>query len=416
MAGGKTAKILTLDDFNFKNKVALVRVDFNSSVDPKTKKILDDTRIRAHGETTIKDLVQKGAKVVVLAHQGRPGDPDFISMEQHAEILGKILAKSVKYVDDLYGEKAQNAIKALKSGEILVLQNVRTYPDEQKKGSPEDHAKSEFVKKLAPAADVFVSDAFAAAHRAHISIVGFTGVLPSVAGRIMEREVKALTKVLESPEKPCIYVLGGAKADDALKISQYVLKNKIADSVLAGGVVGHLFLVAKGVNLGKPNMNFLEKKELMQFVPGIQHLMNEYPTKIETPLDVAAEVQGKRKEMSVNELPTDKVVFDIGSKTIERYTDVIKKAKSIVISGPMGVYENKEFLKGTKQVFETIASSKAFSLAGGGHTIAAIEELGLSKEISYISTAGGALIEFLMGEKLAGVAALEKAAARMAKA
>jgi len=405
-----------MDDFNFKNKVALVRVDFNSSVDPQTKKVLDDTRIRVHAETTIKELVQKGAKVVILAHQGRPGDPDFVPLDQHAEILGKILGKSVKYVDDLYGEKAQKAIKGLKSGEILVLQNVRTYPDEQKKGTPEDHAKSEFVKKLAPLADVFVSDAFAAAHRAHISIVGFTAVLPSVAGRIMEREIKALTKVLESPEKPCIYVLGGAKADDALKISQYVLKNNIADSVLAGGVVGHLFLAAKGINLGKPNMGFLEKKELMDFVPGIQQLMKEYPKKIETPADVATDVQGKRKEMAVKDLPTDNLIYDIGSKTIEKYNDAIKKAKSIVISGPMGVYENKEFLKGTKQVFEAIATSKAFSLAGGGHTVAAIEELGLAKKVSYVSTAGGALIEFLMGEKLPGVAALEKAAARMAKA
>ena len=416
LAGGKTAKILMLNDFNFKNKVALVRVDFNSSVDPQTKKVLDDTRIRAHAETTIKELAQKGAKVVILAHQGRPGDPDFIPLDQHAEILGKILGKPVKYVDDLYGDKAQKAIKGLKSGEILVLQNVRTYPDEQKKGTPEDHAKSEFVKKLAPLANVFVSDAFAAAHRAHISIVGFTAVLPSVAGRIMEREIKALTKVLESPEKPCVYVIGGAKADDALKISQYMLKNNIADSILAGGVVGHLFLVAKGVNLGKPNMDFLEKKELMGFVYGIQQLMKEYPKKIDTPVDVAAEVQGKRKEMAVKELPTDKVIYDIGSKTIEKYNDVIKKAKSIVISGPMGVYENKEFLKGTKQVFETIAASKAFSLAGGGHTVAAIEELGLAKQVSYVSTAGGALIEFLMGEKLPGVAALEKAAARTAKA
>ena len=200
------AKFLTMDDFDFKNKTALVRVDFNSNIDPKTKKILEAPRIRAHGETTIEELVKKGAKVVILAHQGRPGDPDFAPLKQHAEFLSKVLGKPVKYVDDLFGEKAQKAIKQLKSGEVLVLKNVRTYPDELKKGTPEEQAKSEFVQKLAPLADVFVNDAFSAAHRAQISIVGFTAVLPSVAGRIMERELKALTKAVERPEKPCVYL------------------------------------------------------------------------------------------------------------------------------------------------------------------------------------------------------------------
>jgi phosphoglycerate kinase len=405
-------KFLTMDDFQFKGKTALVRVDFNSPIDPNTKKVLDDTRIRAHGETTIKELAEKGAKVVVLAHQGRPGDPDFTPLKQHAELLSKVLNKPVKYVDDIYGEKAQKAIKALKNGEILVLGNVRNFPDEQKKGTPEEHAKTDFVRKLAPLADVFVSDAFAAAHRAHVSIVGFTAVLHSVAGRIMERELKALGRVLHSPEKPCVYILGGAKADDSLKISQYVLKNKIADHVLTGGVVGHLFLAAKGVNLGKANMDFLEKKELMLFVPGIKELIATYPGKVEVPVDLAVDEGGKRKEIAVANLPTDYSIYDIGANTIKRYSEIIGKAKSIVISGPMGVYENKEFLKGTKSVFEAVTSSKAFSLAGGGHTIAALEELGLAKKMGYVSTAGGALIEFLMGEQLPGVVALEKAAAR----
>jgi phosphoglycerate kinase len=406
-------KFLTMDDFQFKGKTALVRVDFNSPIDPDTKKVLDDTRIRAHGETTIKELAEKGAKVVVLAHQGRPGDPDFIPLKQHAELLGKVLGKPVKYVDDIYGEKAQKAIKALKNGEILVLENVRDFPDEQKKGTPEEHAKTEFVRKLAPLADVFVSDAFAAAHRAHVSIVGFTAVLPSVAGRIMERELKALGRVLHSSEKPCVYILGGAKADDSLKISHYVLKNKIADHVLTGGVVGHLFLAAKGVNLGKANMDFLDKKELMPFVPGIKELLTTYPGKVEVPVDLAVDEGDKRKEIAVTSLPTDYSIYDIGTNTIKKYSEIIGRAKSIVISGPMGVYENKEFLKGTKSVFEAVTSSKAFSLAGGGHTIAALEELGLAKKMGYVSTAGGALIEFLMGGQLPGVVALEKAAARV---
>jgi len=406
------AKFMTMNEFNFRGKVTLVRVDFNSPIDPETKKIIDDTRTRAHAQTTIKELSEKEAKVVILAHQGRPGDPDFIPLKQHAEILGRILGRPVKYVDDVFGDKAQKAIKGLKSGEILVLENVRTYPDEQKKGKPEDHAKSEFVKKLAPLADVFVNDAFAAAHRAHISIVGFTAALPSVAGRIMERELKALSRVLEAPEKPCIYILGGAKADDSLKISRYVLKNNIANNILTGGVVGHLFLAARGIDLGKPNMKFLEEKELMGLVPGIKELMDAYPGKIETPLDVAVEVKGKRREIAIDEFPSNYSIYDIGTKTIKKYGGIIRKAKSIVISGPMGVFENKEFAVGTRGVFEAIAASKAFSLVGGGHTVAAVEEMGLAGKMSYVSTAGGALIEFLMGEKLPGVAALEAAAAK----
>ncbi|MCL6577879.1 MAG: phosphoglycerate kinase [Candidatus Bathyarchaeota archaeon] len=405
-------KYLTIDDVKVKDKVVLVRVDFNSPVDPKSQKVLEDVRIRAHGETTIKELAEKGAKVVVLAHQGRKGDPDFIPLKQHAEILGKILRKPVKYVDDVFGEKAKNAIKNLKSGEILVLDNVRNFAAETKEGTPEDHAKTELVKNLAPLAQLFVNDAFAAAHRAHVSIIGFTAVLPSVAGRIMERELKSLSKVLENPEKPCVFILGGAKADDSLEISKYVLNNKIADYVLTGGVVGHVFLVAKGANLGKTNMEFLEKKELMSLVPGIKELIQKYPDKIKTPKDLAVEVNGKRKEISVDELPTDQSIFDIGPKTVDEYAKIIRKANSIVISGPMGVYENKEFVYGTKKIFEEIANSKAFSLAGGGHTISALQELKLSSKISYVSTAGGALIEFLMGKKLPGVVALEKAASR----
>lgn len=405
-------RFLTLDDFDFKDKTVLVRVDFNSPVDPETKTILDDTRIRAHAETTIEELVRKGAKTVILAHQGRPGEPDFIPLKQHAEILGKILDKSVKYVDDVFGEKAQKAIKELKSGEILVLKNVRTYADERKNGSPDDHAKSELVKNLAPLADVFVNDAFAAAHRAHVSILGFTTVLPSVAGRIMERELKALKKVLEAPEKPCVFIMGGAKGDDSLEISRYVLKNKIADYVLTGGVISHIFLVAKGVDLGKPNMEFLEKKELMGLVPGIKELMEEYPAAIMVPIDVAVDVEQKRREIAVSRLPTNHSLYDIGTETAEKYCEVIRKAKSIVVSGPMGVFENKEFMIGTKKIFEAVAASKAFSLVGGGHTVAAVRELGLADKMSYVSTAGGALIEFLMGKQLPGVAALEKAAAR----
>ncbi len=402
-------KYKTLDDFELKNKIVLVRVDFNSEIDPATKKVNSDVRIRAHAESTLKELAEKGAKTVVLAHQGRKGDPDYTPLKEHAEILGKILKFPVKYVDDVFGDKAKAAIKSLKAGEILVLENVRSWDKETKSMTPEEASKTDLVQNLAPLADLFVNDAFAAAHRGHVSMVGFTAVLPSAAGRIMERELKSLSKALEKPEKPCVYVMGGAKADDSLEISKYVLGNGIADYVLTGGVTAQLFLAAKGVSLGKGAMEFLAKKELTQFIPGIKALVEQYGEKVMVPVDLAIDFGGTRKEVTVSQLPTDYSIYDIGQKTVEIYAKIISSAKSIVVSGPMGVYENKEFNYGTKKVFEAIANSKAFSLAGGGNTIAAIQEYGLTKKIGYISTAGGALIEFLMGKKLPGVVALETA-------
>ena len=403
------AKYRTLDDSNVKDKVVLVRVDFNSEIDPETKTVASDVRIRAHAESTITELAEKGAKVVILAHQGRKGDVDFTSMKPHAEVLAKILKCPVKFVDDIYGEKAKTAIKNLQSGEVLVLDNVRGFDGETKKGTPEEHAKTALVQNLAPLADLFVNDAFAAAHRAHVSMVGFTAVLPSAAGRIMERELKSLSKALDKPEKPCLFVMGGAKADDSLEISKYVLSNNIADVVLVGGVTSQVFLVAKGYNLGEKNMAFIDKKGLTGLIPGIKELMEKYPKGIAVPVDLGLDVDGKRKEISVDQLPTEHSIFDIGSKTVANYGKLCGSAKSIVLSGPMGVYENPEFAVGTKGVFKAIADSKAFSLAGGGHTISALQEFGLSSKISYISTAGGALIEFLMGKKLPGVVALENA-------
>jgi phosphoglycerate kinase len=300
----------------------------------------------------------------------------------------------------------------MNNGEILVLRNVRTYAHERKKGTVEEHALTEFVQALAPLIDVYVNDAFAAAHRAHVSIIGFTKDLPSVAGRIMERELKALGKTLESPEKPCIYILGGAKADDALRISKFVLDNQIADYILTGGIAGHLFLTAKNVDLGNPNVALLEKKELLSFVQGIKELIQAYPTQIKVASDLAVDIDGQRAEITIEELPTDYPICDLGSTTIQQYIEIIRKAKSIVISGPVGIYENDQFAEGTQQILEAVASAPAFSLVGGGHTVAAVEKFGLEQKMGYISTAGGALIEFLMGEELPGVAALKKAAER----
>lgn len=221
-----------------------------------------------------------------------------------------------------------------------------------------------------------------------------------------------MNKVLENPEKPCVFILGGAKADDSLEISKYVLDKKIATHVLTGGVVAQVFLSARGINLGRKNMEFLANNDLTKLVPGIKELVQKHRDGIKTPEDVTVEAAGKRKEISIKELPTEYPIFDIGTKTVQDYSQIIKKAKSIVVSGPMGKYEDARFRYGTERLFKQIVHSKAFSLAGGGHTIAAIEQFGLTDKISYVSTAGGALIEFLMGKKLPGVAALEKSTAK----
>jgi len=403
-------KYKTIDDFNVKNKTVLVRVDFNSEIDPETKKVTSDVRIRAHAESTLKELAEKGAKIVILAHQGRKGDPDYTTLEAHTQVLKKILKTvPVEYIDDIFGDKAKAGIKKLKAGEILVLENVRSWDGETKSGTPEAQSKTVLVQNLAPLADLFVSDAFSAAHRGHVSMVGFTAVLPSAAGRIMQRELASLGKALEKPEHPCVYIMGGAKADDSLEISKYVLGNGIADYVLVGGVTSQLFLAAKGIDFGKPTMDYLVNKELTQFIPGIKALIGQFSEKVKTPLDFAINIYGDRSEVTLADLPTQYSILDLGHKTVETYAKIIKGAKSIVVSGPMGVYENPQFNYGTKGVLTAIADSKAFSLAGGGNTIAAIEEYGLTKKIGYISTAGGALIEFLMGKKLPGVVALETA-------
>lgn len=408
------ADFLTMDDYNFKNKTAIVRVDFNSPLDPKTKKVTDDTRIRAHAPT-IKELMDKGAKVVILAHQGRPGDADFSTTEQHAKILSEILKKQVAYVDDIFGEKAKAAIKNLKPGEAILLENVRVWPEETGKKSPEEFAKSDLVKNLAPLADVYVGDGFAVAHRGNGSIVGFPEVIPAVAGRVMERELNALIRVREAKEKPCVYVMGGAKAEDAAAILDYVLSNNKAEYVLTGGVIGNLFLHAEGVNLGEPNMKYLEEKNFLQYVPKIQELYKRFDGKIWAPDDFAVDFNGKRRDITLKDMPAKYPILDIGPTTVKKYSDLLKGARIIVISGPMGVYEREEFMAGTKGILEAIANSKAFSVAGGGNTIEAIEKLGLTNKISYISTGGGALMEFLTGKTLPGVEALIKAAKKIKK-
>ncbi|MBC7090952.1 MAG: phosphoglycerate kinase [Nitrososphaeria archaeon] len=400
-------KYKTLDDVNVKSKTVIVRVDFNSTVDPETKKLLDDERIKLHS-VTVKELASKGAKVIVLAHQGRPGDPDFISLEQHARRLEEVLNKKVKFVADVIGERALEAVKSLEAGEILLLDNVRSLPDEMVKKSIEEHSRSAIVKALAPLADLFVIDAFAAAHRAHASIVGFIPVLPTVFGRVMEKEVSAIEKIRSVENRPIVYVLGGSKVREGVEISEYILLNDRVDHILTGGLVAQLFLYAKGISLGEANVRVLNERGLLDMVPKAKSLLERFPEKIFVPEDLAVKFDGSRRELSVKELPTEYEISDIGSRTMENYSRILSKAKAVFLHGPMGVYEESKFIEGTWTVFRAAVESGAFTVAGGGHTIAALSRLGLYDKVSYVSSGGGALLEAIMGRKLPVIEAMEK--------
>lgn len=397
----------TLDDFYFYGKTVLVRPDFNVPIDPSSKKILDDSRIRDHAET-IRELCEKGARVVIIAHQGRPGDPDYLeSLEEHAKTLSSILGRPVKYVHDLFGESAKEAIRSLKPGEVLMLKNVRSFPEESKEKSPEEHSKSKLVQELSMLIDVFVLDGFSVAHRSHCSVVGFAPVKPVCAGRVMERELKALSRVFEKPEKPMVCILGGAKAEKTVTIVEYMLKNNIADYILTGGLVGQLFLAAKGIDLGSVNIDILKRKKLYELIPKAKELLGEYEDRIKLPVDVALEVDGARIEVEISNLPSEKPISDIGVKTADIYRELLANVKSILVSGPLGIYEKEAFIEGSRRVFEAVASTKAYKVAGGGDTAAVLRKLNLYDKFDYVSLAGGAFIEYITGEKLPGIEILK---------
>jgi len=401
----------TLDDFNVENKTVLLRVDFNMPLDKKTLEITDDTRIRL-ALPTIQELVNKKAKTVILAHQGKQGSWDFISMQRHAKVLQKLLGTQVTFIDDIYGEKAIHAIQAMTPGSVIFLDNVRKYPAETEKKKPEEHAQSDLVRNLAPLADLYVNDAFAAAHRAQCSLTGFTAVLPSAAGRLMEKELTSLEKVVHKPEKPSVFLFGGAKFADGIITIDRLLTNKTADHVLLTGLTANAFLKAKGVNLGAVNEEAFGEEGTPEIFTEIKKVYDKFEKQIHLPVDFDIEENGKRKEVVLANLPVEKNLFDIGEQTIHQYKKLLETAKTIFVSGPCGVYENPLFRKGTEEIFKCITQTKAFSIAGGGHTVAAIEKMHLREKISHISTGGGALEKFMMGEKLAVVEALKAAKQR----
>jgi len=403
-------EFLTLDDVSVKNKTVLLRIDANVPYDEKTGKISDSDRLSEHAKT-IRELSDKHAKTVLLAHQGRRGDADFIHLAQHAKLLESHVGKEVKFVDDIIGEKAQECIKALKPGKILLLDNVRFLEDETVEKSAEEHKNSSIVKNLTPLADIFVNDAFSAAHRSHASIVGFTSALPSYAGRVMEREVEKLESIIITMKisKHDTFVLGGAKPSDPLEVMDFMLEKGTLEKALVSGVVGELFLIAEGHRLGLTE-DFLREKGYMEFLPQAKELLKKYGDKIEMPVDVAIRIDGKRAEILVEELPVDSLILDIGKRTIDRYAEAIKDSVTIGFKGPSGKYEEKGFDVGTRAVLEAIASAKGISLIGGGHTLEALHRLKINREkFTHVSLGGGALIRFLSGKPMPAIEALKTA-------
>ena len=397
-----------LDDFNFDNKTVLLRVDFNMPLDKTTLDILDTTRIE-RALPTIKELVEKNAKTVILAHQGRQGSWDFTNLEKHAKAIENLLGKEVKFVNDVFGEKAKNSIKNLQNGEVLILGNVRKFAGETEKKSAEEHAQSELVQNLYPLADLFVNDAFAAAHRPQCSLIGFTAVLPSCAGRLMEKELSTLREIIENPEKPSVFLFGGAKFSDVIVTIERLLENKTADKILLTGLPANAFLKAEGINLGDKTEEVLAKEGTPDNYNEIRKLLTKYRDNIYLPSDFAQQENTNRAEIDVSELPTNYNLYDIGERTIENFKNILSDAKTVFLSGPCGVFENSAFMKGTKDIFTFVANSDVFSIVGGGHTVAAVEQLGLNNKISHISTGGGSLEKFMMGEKLPVVEALKEA-------
>ncbi|HRS85034.1 MAG TPA: phosphoglycerate kinase [Methanothrix sp.] len=392
------------------NKRVLVRVDFNSPMDPAGN-ILDDKRIRSHLDTL---RALEDCRVVLMAHQSRAGKKDYTTMEAHARLASRLLRRDVTYIDDIFGSYARKAIKSLMPGEVLLLENTRFYAEENMTRTPAEHAKSHMVRKLSPLFDLFINDAFAVSHRSHCSVVGFTEVLPSIAGMLMDKEITALDKGLKGNEHPTVFSLGGTKADDSIKVTRNALERGGADKILTSGVVAIVFMMAAGIDVGEANRKFIEDQEYLEQIPIAAKLLQDYPGKIILPSDVALNQNGERVEVSVDKLPAALPIADIGLETIVSYSRQIKEAKVAVLNGPTGIFEQEKFRLGTAEILKA-ATESGYSIAGGGHSVAAIEQLGLESKFSHVSMGGGAAITYLSGEPLPGIEALKSAAARSRK-
>jgi phosphoglycerate kinase len=402
----------TMDDVSLSGKTILARVDINTSYDPEKNKIAINRRIRQHGETTVKELHEKGAKVALLAHQSRPGKDDFIPLEQHAAALSKYAKCDIGYVDDLIGHCARDAIKGLKNGDVILLENVRFLAEETLDVAPEKHSESIFVRTLAPLADLYMGDAFSTAHRNQASVVGFAEVLPAIGGRVVETEMESLEKAVDKPQSPNVFIFGGAKPDDCLKVMRRMFEAGKVDMALTCGITGELFLIARGHDLGA-KMDWMKKHDYLAYIPEVEQLLIKFGHRIWAPVDLAYEKGGRRVEVAVKDLPVKEEVFDIGMRTAEKYGEIIRNAETINIKGPAGMYENPAFARGTRTIFTAIADSAGYSLVGGGDTLAAVDSLRIDdKKFSYVSLGGGVLLTYLSGKPLPHIEALKRSAVK----
>jgi phosphoglycerate kinase len=380
----------SLKDFDFRNKTALVRVDFNVPI--KNGKILDDKRIKA-AIPTLKYLIKKRAKIVLMSHLGRP-DGKFseeLILAPIGKRLEKLLGSKVMILKDCVGSVAESGIKKLKPGEIALLENLRFYKEEE----ADDYA---FGKRLAKLGDLYVNDAFGVSHRANSSVHSITKFLPCCAGFLLQKEIDMLSKITQNLDKPFVAILGGAKVSDKIGVINSLLTK--VDRLLIGGAMMFTFIKAQGLEIGKSKVED-DKLDVARKL-----LANP---KIVLPVDVAianeASEKAKSKTVLVQNIPKDMIGLDIGPDTVKYFGTIIKNSKTVFWNGPLGMFEIKKFSKGTNEIAKIISQTKAISVVGGGETAAAVARY--SKKITYISTGGGASLEFVEGKKLPGIKALE---------
>ncbi|KUO76241.1 MAG: phosphoglycerate kinase [Clostridia bacterium BRH_c25] len=404
--------IKTLDDIEVKGKTVLLRVDINQPIDREHNTLKDTTRVRAC-IPTIRELSEKGARLVLLAHQGSDIEyKNYYTTEPHFRVLKELLGKEIKFIDDVCGPAARSAIKGLKNGEILLLDNVRFVAEEQTlfemnlKLTHEQQAKTLLVSKLSPLADLYICDAFAAAHRDQPSLCGFEQILPSAMGRLFEEEFCVISGLMENPDRPSVFVLGGVKVSDAFLMMSTVLKNNIADRILTGGLVANIMLWAKGVDIGERSKSFVRKQGYENYVDTARELGEEFADKIILPVDFGYVKDDRRCECPIQGIPSDELLADIGSKTAGIYRQEILNAKTVFVNGPMGIFEKPESELGTKAIWEALGETSGYTVIGGGDSITATNKYEMTEKINYICTGGGALIRFLTGEELPVVRAL----------
>ncbi len=394
-----------IDKLSPRGKTIIVRTDLNSSIDPKTKKIKNSLRLKEYSKT-VRELSNKGGKIVLLAHQGRRGDPDFTSLREHAKLFSRFVGKKVVFIDDIAGKKAKSAIMNMKNGDIILLDNVRFLSDETEEITANEHARSTIVKSLAPLADAFVNDAFSVSHRSHASVVGFAKVLPVYAGRIMQGEITAEHALLST--KKAVYLMGGAKCDDIFDILEHMFRTKphSIEKVLTSGVTANVFLIARGIPLDKGSQDYIKNKGMSGLVKRAQELDKKFRNFILVPQDIAYESKGKRIECAPGDEKSQ--IEDIGTRTIAKYSSIISNADTIIFKGPCGVYENNLFTKGTRQILIAVSKSKAYTIVAGGDSTSALEALKIpAKKFSHVSLGGGAFITYISGKKMPGIEALD---------